>query len=177
MLQLVPSKEKPQFEVFYSQNFSKVVQYINKKIGNLHDAEDLAEEVFIYCFSHYDSYDPEKSSINTWLYMIVNSRIKNYYRDNKSDIDLETVVGVLADDSVDLDACIYLEQATSFVMKAIEKLPPKQRDIIKMRYFEEKSNEEIAEILNITKGNARVQLSRALDALEVLCADFIEGEK
>jgi len=177
MLRLMPHSAKPSYEDVFSANHSKVVQYINKKIGNLSDAEDLASEVFLYAYKHYDEYDPQKSSVNTWLYLIVNSRLKNHYRDAKAYVDLETVVGVLEDESVDLDKCIYLEEVGLQLRKAIACLPERQARIVTMRYFDQRSCGEIAEALDMTPGNVRVQLSRALDKLENLCANILEGDR
>lgn len=177
MLQLIPQRSKPLYEDVYKENYSKVVHYINNKIGNLSDAEDLASEVFLYAYKNYEEYDPEKSSVNTWLYLIVNSRLKNHYRDAKSYVDLETVVGVLVDESVDLEKCIYLEEIGLQLRKAISRLPEKQAEIVRMSYFKHYSCKDIAERLNMTPGNVRVQLSRALDKLEILCADILEGER
>ena len=159
-------KGKPSFQEFYSEYYQKVVFYINKKISNPFDAEDLASEIFLYCYSHYDDYDPQKSALSTWLYLIVNSRIKNHYRDTKTYVDLESLVGVLSDDTIDMDACIYLQQMKQQLEKAMNRLPDRQRQIVKMRYFEEKSNAEVAAALGMTQINVRVQLSRALDILE-----------
>ena len=175
MLQLLPKKEKPTFEEFYENNFQRIVQYIRGKLDNLQDAEDLASEVFLYCYNHYDDYDPAKSSLNTWLYMIVNSRIKNHYRDKKTYVDLESLVGVLPDETIDMDASIYLQQLQDSLKRAIDKLPERQRIIVTMRYFEEQSSADIAAELGITPVNVRVQLSRALDMLEKLCGDILEG--
>ena len=159
-------KGKPSFQEFYSEYYQKVVFYINKKISNPFDSEDLASEIFLYCYSHYDDYDPQKSALSTWLYLIVNSRIKNHYRDAKTYVDLESLVGVLSDDTIDMDACIYLQQMKQQLEKAMNRLPDRQRQIVKMRYFEEKSNAEVAVALGMTQINVRVQLSRALDILE-----------
>lgn len=175
MLVLLPKKEKPPFDEFYAENHRRVVRYIQMKLNDSHEAEDLASEVFLYCYSHYDDYDPEKSSLTTWLYLIVNSRIKNHYRDSKSFVDLESLVGVLPDDSVDMDACIYLQQLRNLLEQALMKLPERQRKIVTMRYFEERSNIEIAEQLGLSPGNVRVLLSRALDALEKSCGVLLEG--
>ena len=166
--------EKPPFSVFYEENYQRVLHYTAGKIGNYHDAEDLVGEIFIYCYSHYDDFDPAKSALTTWLYMIVNSRIKNHYRDAKSCVDLESLVGTLADET-DMDACIYLEQLRDLLEKALAVLPERQRTIVMMRYFEEKSNAEIAEALGMTQVNVRVQLSRALDTLEAKCGNILEG--
>ena len=67
MLKLLPKKEKPDYEDFYSSNYGRVLYYVKNKINSVEDAEDLTSEVFVYCYSHYDDYDPEKSSITTSL--------------------------------------------------------------------------------------------------------------
>ncbi len=165
MLKLLPKNEKPAYEDFYSANFDRVLGYVHKRISNYADAEDLTSEVFIYCYSHYDDYDPEKSSLTTWLYLIVNSRLKNYYRDHVSYVDFESVSDTMRDQSIDMDEGIYLEQLHSALMMAIKQLPERQQQIVMMRYFENRSSDEIAKKLGISPGNARVLLSRALDKL------------
>lgn len=177
MEQIKTQNEIPSYADFYDTHYRRVVYYIKKKIGNPYDAEDLASEIFMYCYSHYDDYDPNKSSLSTWLYLIVNSRIKNHYRDTKAYVELESLVGVLSDDSVDLDACVYLQQIRQQLEAAIRKLPERQRRIVTMRYFEERTNNEIAAELGMTQVNVRVQLSRALNALERMCSNLLEGVK
>lgn len=177
MLQLLPKKQepeiqkpknqKPAFDDFYRDNYERVLYYVRKKISNAEDAEDLTSEVFVYCYSHYDDYDPAKSSIITWLYLIVNSRVKNYYRDHMEYADYESVVDTLQDQSIDLDAGVYLEQLHSMLMEAIKSLPERQQKIVMMHYFQNYSSEEIAQRLGTTPGNVRVLLSRAIKKLSV----------
>ena len=173
MLKLLPKKEKPDYEDFYSTNYGRVLYYVKNKINAAEDAEDLVSEVFMYCYSHYEDYDPEKSSITTWLYLIVNSRIKNYYRDhNVTYVDYEVVSETMQDQSIDLDEGVYLEQLHGALMKAIKTLPERQQKIVMLRYFENCSSEEIAVRLSISPGNVRVLLSRALDKLSKMNDDY-----
>ncbi|MBQ6999490.1 MAG: sigma-70 family RNA polymerase sigma factor [Oscillospiraceae bacterium] len=165
MLKLLPKNKKPIYEDFYAENYDRVLHYVRGKIGNFEDAEDLVSEIFLYCYSHYESYDPEKSSIVTWLYLIVNSRVKNYYRDHSSFVDFESVADIMQDENIDLDEGVYLEQLHSALMKAIRTLPERQQKIVMMRYFQSCSGEEIAARLGTTPGNVRVLLSRALNKL------------
>lgn len=165
MLKLLPKSEIPPYEEFYTQNHSRVLHYVKGKLISPEEAEDLTSEVFLYCYSHYDSYDPSKSSLTTWLYLVVNSRLKNYYRDHVPAADFEEVAITLSDDTVDLDRGIYLEQLHSALMTALAQLPERQRQIVMLRYFENKSGEEIAQRLGISPGNVRVLLSRAVDKL------------
>ncbi len=168
MLKVLPRSEKPDYETFYQVNYERVLYYVCNKIGNREDAEDLVSEVFLYCYSHYDDYDPEKSAITTWLYLIVNSRVKNYYRDHVCFADYETVAQTMQDEKVDMDQGVYLEQLHKVLMQAIKTLPERQQKIVMMRYFEGLSGEEIARKLGISPGNVRVLQSRALDKLSAL---------
>ena len=166
MLQLFPKNQKPDYDDFYRDNYNRVVNYVKNKINNYEDAEDLASEVFVYCYSHYEDYDPEKSSITTWLYLIVNSRIKNYYRDHVSTADLESIQDIMADEGIDMDQGIYLEQLHKVLMKAIKTLPERDQKIVVMTYFENKSGDQIARALGISPVNVRVALHRALGKLQ-----------
>lgn len=166
MLTLLPKKNTPTFEDFYEGNYRRVLNYVRNKITVNEDAEDLVSEVFLYCYNNFSSYDPEKSSITTWLYLIVNSRIKNYYRDHSiTYVDYESVVDTMQDQNINLDQGIYLEQLHNALMKAIRGLPERQQRIVMMRYFENRSSDEIASELGISPGNVRVLLSRALTKL------------
>lgn len=175
MLQLVTNHEKPDFSVFYQDNFDKAVWYIENKIGNHHDAQDLASDIFTYCYGHYDEYDPAKSSITTWLYVVINSRVKNYYRDHKQHADIDDFAPILADENTDMENSVYLEQLHDTLMRAIRTLPEKQQTAVMMRYFEEASSQDIADALGTTTGNVRVILTRALDTLEKKCGNLLKG--
>ena len=173
MLKILSNPEKPTFEDFYNDNYKRVLYYVMKKINSAEDAEDLVSDVFMYCYSHYDDYDPEKSSIKTWLYLIVNSRIKNFYRDhNITYVDYEVVSETMRDQNIDLDEGVYMEQLHIALMTAIRTLPERQRKIVMLRYFENCSSAEIAAKLNLSPGNVRVLLSRALDKLSKFNDDY-----
>lgn len=167
MLKMLPKKIKPDYESFYADNHDRVLHYVQNKRANYEDAEDLTSEVFLYCYRNFENYDPEKGSITTWLYLIVNSRLKNHYRDHVSYVDFETISETMHDQGIDLDESVYIEQLHSALMQAIQSLPERQQTIIKMRYFQNCSSDEIGKKLGLSPGNVRVLLSRALNKLAV----------
>ena len=65
-----------------------------------------------------------------------------------------------------MDKAVYLEELRAKMAKALSELSEKQRHVVIMRYFQNREYAEIADALNISQGNARVILSRALDQLE-----------
>lgn len=174
MLQFIPKSNPVPYETFYRDNHDKIRQYIYGKIGNWQDAEDLTQESFLYAYHHYENYDPEKSSMNTWLYLIVNSRLKNHYRDAKTYVDLDELGEFLPDEGTpDMDECIYLEQMKSALLKALSTLAERERRIVIMSYFEGRTSDEIGQTLGLKAGNVRTIQSRAMNKLSALMKDFL----
>lgn len=159
-------REKPAFERFYEDNYFRLVRYLCGKTGNFQDAEDIAGDVFVYCYQNYDSFDPEKGSLNTWLYLIANSRLKNHFRGKRPQSDFSEFEEWLFSEEPDMDRTVYLEQLRAFVAEQLDKLPERQRQAVVLRYFQEMSFEDIAERLGTTPGNVRTMLSRTLARLE-----------
>ena len=111
--QLVEGAKKGDGESFsrlYELVQDDLYKYALYALGNAHDAEDQTEDAFVYCYRRYADYDPGKSALSTWLYLVVNSRIKNYYRDRKEAVDLEELAPVLADDAPEIEDVVYLQQ-------------------------------------------------------------------
>lgn len=70
-----------ELECIYNNHFNRVLAYFSKRLPIAMDAEDLTADTFVYALSHIDQYDPEKSPISAWIFLIASSRLKNYYRD------------------------------------------------------------------------------------------------
>lgn len=171
--QVVYSKTKPPFEDVYNSQYFNVLRYVRKRVTNQLDAEDLVSDVFLYCYSHYDAYDPEKSGLSTWLYLVVSSRLKNYYRDHRTHTDISELENTLFSEGNEMENAVYLEELRYIMSQKISQLPEKQQIVVTMRYFQKYSFAEIAECLHTSEGNVRVILSRTLARLETLCADLI----
>ncbi len=159
-------EKKLPFEQVYEKYFFEIFRYINRHLNNHHESEDLTSEVFVYCYQHYEHYDPNKSAINTWLYIIAKSRLKTYYRDRKQHLDLSDFEEWLLADEQDMNRAVYLDQLRDYMAKIIALLPEKQQKVLVMRYFQRKEYSEIADVLETTPGNVRVILSRALDRMK-----------
>ncbi len=160
------TSKKPSFESVYEDYYQAILRYLLKHTGNMQDAEDLAAETFLYCYQHYDSYDPAKSSISTWLYLVAGSRLKNHYRDKKEYIEVSDLAECLFTGEIDMERAAWLEEMRRMLTEKLQRLPERQQRAVFMRFFQEKDFDEIAFALDTTPGNVRVMLSRALDKLE-----------
>lgn len=167
------------FDAFYTEYYNQVYWYIYKKINHTEDAQDLAGDVFCSCYKNYENYDPEKSSLQTWLYVIVNNRLKNYYRDRKISVPLDDQVDekYLQTEDDYISKAVLLEDYRNMLADAISTLPEKYQLVVILKYFGEKQSNEIARIMNMSAVNVRVTLSRALKKIsEILEKNGWNGE-
>ncbi len=160
------------FEEFYEQYYSGAVYYVTGKLGHREDAEDLVSEAFAYCYSHFGDYDPEKSSLRTWLYVVIHSRLKNYYRDRKQLVDISELENVLPDEMSDVEQSVCVEDIRKAMEIALRALPERERRIIVLKYYMNKTSAEIADALGMSPVNVRVLLSRTLKKLQQSCGNL-----
>lgn len=163
-MKILATKEE-RFEEYYSKCYKLVVNYIVKKIQNPQDAEDLAMECFAKCYENFDKFDETKASFQTWLFVIVNNKIKNYYRGKKSfEEPDETLQSDEELEETIVDA-MYLSDMRKALSEALLSLNENQREIIIMKYYKNMTSGEIAIKLGMSAVNVRVTMSRAMNAL------------
>lgn len=152
-----------QFEDVYEEYYPKVFRYIHRKISMYHEAEDLTQEVFTACYRNFDKFDPEKASVGTWVYVIMNNRLKNYYRGRKDVVSLDDDENFFEPEGDDfVEKSVLLEEQMEILMKALAELSERERQIVVNIYFNKKTSSETAELLHMTAGNVRVVLNRTL---------------
>lgn len=158
-------KHSMTFEEYYMKYYSQVYGYILKKISNLQNAEDMTMEVFTVCYEKFEQFDSEKASFQTWLYVIANNKIKNFYRDNKIHAEIDDTIADERNFSNELEEAIQMEFLREQLAIALEQLNETHRKIVIYRYFQDKKSNDIALLMGMTPGNVRIQLKRAIDKL------------
>ena len=154
------------FEQYFNQYYLQVYKYILKKVTYPHIAEDLTMDAFVDCYKKFEIFDKKRASFATWLYVIVNNRLKNYYRERKIYEPIDEVLIHKNDKENEILKIVYLDSLRSQLVHALECLNETQRKIVIYKYFYERNSQEIAKLLGISSGNVRVQLSRSLNKIK-----------
>lgn len=151
---------------------------ILKMINNKSDAEDLTIEAFGKAFKNIQQYSSDYA-FSTWLFKIASNNCIDYLRKNKissyqtitpsdeisrSDNDSEPTI-TLSSDSLDPEESMIKNQKAILMRTVVEKLKPRYRKLIELRYFNEFSYEEIAQELELPIGTVKAQLFRARELL------------
>jgi len=147
--------------------------HIAKMVKDKNHIEDLVQEAFMKAFGNLKSYNTEYA-FSTWLYRIATNHSIDYLRKRKLqtlsiDEPVKTKEGELEielpDDSTHSDRGIIRKQRKKIINKSIQDLPEKYRQVIEMRHMEEKSYQEISEILDLPLGTVKAHIFRAREML------------
>lgn len=152
------------FNRLYDENIERIETMAFLKLGNIHDAQNAAADVFVAAWRRIASGD---SAVDVpWLYATLHNVVGNEYRRRERSARLDaratavfasSTASVRSDDDRDLIA-------------AITKLESSDREVIWLVYFEQLSNGEVARILGCTAAAARKRAERARTRLATMLA-------
>lgn len=151
-----------------------IFNLLYKMVRNREETEDLVQEAFMKAFNALPTFNDEYA-FSTWLYKIAINNCIDHIRKKKLktysiDKPVPSKEGELErefpDTSMSPDKHILSEEKSNIIETAIEDLPENYRIVIVMRHKEEKSYEEIAEILNIPLGTVKARIFRAREVLK-----------
>ena len=147
-------------------NRSALLAFLQRHVANREDAEDLLQDVFMACYRHKDSFDPERCSETAWLFVIAKNRLKQYYRDQKPVSSLEELTenGQEPADWSAQEAASLME-CRDLVAKLLLTLDERSRTVLILRFFQELDSQQIAQRMGLSPANVRVIQSRAIASL------------
>lgn len=157
------------YEYFLDRYGQQVFVLVDRIVSCQEDAEELTQDVFLKAFQQLSSFKAE-SSFSTWIYRIATNTALSAVRKKKNDtIRLDdSAFANLSDTQVDEALGDESEEQLQRLQRAMEQLEADERALITIYYMEEKPLTEVAFILGITVGNAKVKLHRIRKKLYVL---------
>jgi RNA polymerase sigma-70 factor (sigma-E family) len=159
-----------EFTAFVAAALPGLLRYGHALTGNPHDAADLVQSVLEKVGSRWSSVvrttgDPLAYTRRA----MANTHISRWRRTRRENLVAEPPEGAAAAERYSFDH--------EPLWQAIKALPPRQRAVIVLRYYDGLPEAEIADVLGISKGTVKSQASKAMSALRArLAASTQEGE-
>ncbi|MEX1240819.1 MAG: RNA polymerase sigma factor [Cyclobacteriaceae bacterium] len=160
------------FNILVRTYQQRIYWHIRKMVIDHDDADDITQEVFIKIHKSIDAFRQD-ARLYTWIYRIATNECLNFLRRKKRRffLPLGDVEGEL---SAKLTTSPYVsgDEVQLKLQKALLKLPDKQRLVFNMKYFDELSYDEMAEITRTSVGALKASYHHAVKKIE----DFLKSD-
>jgi len=174
LMQLIAARDEPAFEIVFRRYVPFVALIAREIVGEPADVDDVIQTTFTYVWVNAKNYDRSKASVKSWIGLIGRSRSIDLIRDRnqrgrrESSLDLMLDEGVTLASPVDTEAAAH---ARILVQRALKNLPPAQKVILELSYFEGLSQTEISSLTGIPLGTVKTRTVMAMRKLR----DAIRG--
>ena len=154
--------DRRDIESLYRENFQKVYNYAYYRLLDPTLAEDLTSIVFTKAVANFDRFDASKGSFSTWVMRIAHNSLIDYYRTRRIDAALGDLG---AREPSAIDGYPALDDHAKEVARLLSFISEEDRELVFLKYYEEKRNVEIAEMLDMNPSTVATRLRRALMAM------------
>jgi RNA polymerase sigma-70 factor (ECF subfamily) len=156
------------FTVIYNHFYNHIFSYCKFLLPGLEDARDMTAQLFILLWEKRGTLDSYKD-LRAFLFLNAKNKCFNYLRDQKARlaIDKQLCDLTLLEQKARLFAGIESELITH-LQEEVEKLPDYYKNILKLSYFQGYSNQEIADMLQVSEKTVRNAKSIALKTVKVI---------
>lgn len=121
-------------------------------------------------WNYRESFNPEKSSLKNWLFVIATNLLRDYFRKKKIHTD-EIDENIPHESDIAKDA--ETKDLISYVFEKIKLLPERDQELLALRYKADLKMEEIAEVMDMEYSAVKVAIHRAIKKLQSSCNDSI----
>ena len=174
LLQQLHEGKKEAFDTLYQKYWKFVINLSFKRINNIEKSEDIAQEIFIQLWLRRN--DMLIKSLPAYLFIAVRNNVFSLMaKENKYiAMDLSVLTTAANDDAT--DELLLSKEALKRYEEEVNALPSQQKIILKMRYDDELSTDQVSQLLDLSPKTVRNHLGRALSTIRtalMLCLSFL----
>ena len=152
----------------YEYYFPKVYRYVNARLANSEDAEDVTTEIFLRLIDNVGGFQFRGLPFGAWVFRIARNEVVSFVRRQKvRGVSAELHEGI-PDGGPDHTLEIETQLTIAIVRQATERLPEAQRQVISLRFGAGLSVAETAEALKKTENNVKVLQHKAIAKLQTM---------
>jgi RNA polymerase sigma-70 factor (ECF subfamily) len=168
-----PDDHFEDFDSLVRQHRPRVFRFVFASLRNRETAENLTQDCFVRAYQAREQFR-RASSIGTWFMQIAanlvrdhesNSRLKFWRRNLESGADVADLGTAIPDHKHSPEALAVIQEQVRAIWSAAASLPVRQRTVFLLRFVEEMSLLEIAEVTGMKEGTVKAHLFRALQSV------------
>ena len=139
----------------------RLYQVVRRQLPSHEDADDVLQNTFLKVFRHLDGFEG-RSELYTWMYRIAQNEVFNFIKRNTK----MKLVTLENHDEKREEPHLNSEELLHSLEIAVSGLPERQQMVFRMRYYDELSYKQMAEILKLTEGALKASFHHAVKRIE-----------
>ncbi|HEX8775429.1 MAG TPA: RNA polymerase sigma factor [Pyrinomonadaceae bacterium] len=166
------------FLVLYQRHRDAVFRFAYRLTGAVALAEDVTHDCFLSLIRAPERFDPSRAALRTYLYAAARNLALKHLRSPGAEVTIdELIVEPSGPEGEQPLRQLLDEELSAEVRKAIESLPPLQREALILFEYEELTLAEIALVIGADTGVVKSRLHRARQNLRRLLAPYLSSER
>ena len=160
-----PKERELAFRIILKTYQERLYSIIRKMVHSHEDTDDILQNTFVKVHKYLPAFQ-KKSSLYTWIYRIAINETLRFLAQNKVQkrVMASAFEWAKVTDAYEMD--LMDEEKTWLLLnEGIERLPPRQKLVFNLRYFEKMTYAEMAGILKVTEGSLKASFHHALGKL------------
>lgn len=162
----VRSDNQELYAVLVERYQGKLLRYARSLIGDERTAVDAVQESFLKAFINLRGFDVEKK-FSSWIYRIVHNEAMNLVKKYPRETPLFDDIDIPSDE--DIADNLEQQELSVLVRQCLNQIPLLYSEPLVLRYIEDKSYEEIGDILRLPMGTVATRMSRAKKLMKHVC--------
>jgi RNA polymerase sigma-70 factor (ECF subfamily) len=160
------------FLQLFDEHHSPLFRFAYRLTGSVSDAEDVVQECFPELLRPGCSYDPQRTSIQTYLFGVVRKQCLKRWQKNPSLTRELDIRHERSPESQVLDS-----EIAKAVARAVMELPETQREVLILAHYEQMPLAEIAQVVDLEVGAVKSRLQRARAQLKETLTAYAPGKE
>ncbi|MGD8426054.1 MAG: sigma-70 family RNA polymerase sigma factor [Balneolaceae bacterium] len=165
------------YDIYKKLLFSLVIAIVKKR----EETEDVLQEIFVKIWNKADSFDEDRGNVYSWIVTLARNkaidRIRSKgYKTQKQSVSIHEPLFSLKTDTYDPMKTTIFSDRAELVKKALDEIPEKQSEVIKIAYYRGMTQSEISDYLNIPLGTVKTRTRQGMIKLESILGKFISTD-
>lgn len=175
----IVQRDQVAHRMIFERYYKRILSFVRRRVNDDGLAEEITTDVFFEVWRNADAYRGE-SPVSTWIFGIANLKTlsaRRYFAQPR-----RASIRVTSDEALsrfadprDTGESIEARHELARLMRAIDRLPEGQRDVLRLAFLEGRSYPEIAEQLDISEANVKTRVNRARSRLRTLARQLPEA--
>lgn len=156
------------FGILYDVYLHQIYGFILKRVGNVAVAEDITSLTFEKALRKLKDFQWQNVSFGAWLYTIASNTIIDHFRETgrKQKVDIDSVPDI-KDKKPAVDVAVSQKLFFEQIQGILPSLDDDDQTVLTMKLFAEKSNDEICQVVGLSRAHVAVKIHRALKKLRI----------